>query len=890
MTALTMIFKFTLLVLFVNLSHQQFNTNFNTNTNPNQQQQQSQFPNANQQQQQQQSQFPNQQFPNQQFPNQQFQSPTQKDADGNLQQTIYQFIKSNPRTTRFAELVDRVSQVTVQSLVNVLSASDGQASGRAGYSGLTVFVPINEAITQVPNDIDTVRNDLQNLVVPDRLNLDSLRQLNGQNISKTLGYKPRLVLRTVRNFYLSNKKDTKRKKRQAVYPPVSFQTTSSTFAPNLPNSLSANSFVQTNDSSAYDMYAQKYPNLSQDVASNSPISAKLPYDEVFLLNNALVIDMFELSNGIVYLINSYPRFYDKSLLFLITDNDVNGLGQNLNYWIARAAQSYRLGDENLKNALNAYGPNTYFLPVDSALNKFNDRDKLNNNTFLFDQLFKSHRVSNRILFDYYLDDFTPTVYTDTGLPVVTKHTRVNNQDQIEISIGHVKGRILPEFRNIYCASGVFHLVDTVLAIPGRNAYQEISTIQELSTFRSLIDRNQKYRQLLDQTPSQALYTTRPNAFAPRTVRPAKRQIMTNNMNPNMNNSSFSNNMFPNNNNQFGNQLSGQQQFGAQNNMNQFYNQQSQFNANNVVSDFKLLTILAPTDSAFIAIKDELMRNDSAIEEFLSNHLIVDNNANRAFYTDHDDSVFQNSQSYSTMNPSFTLTAKVTQDGASNQVTLSLANNQAIRTTITNGNSRVSNGVIHIVDRALTSISTSDIASLLEKYASQNTPNQPAFNQFVEALRSTGIFNELKEPSKKYTLFIPTNDALSRYQDIINSNDMDKKKKLLYRHICMDQNLQSNVLQTNQVYQDLICRNLLGQDLTLTKDENGLVSKWKDNAQSKILNDFSGVYSSAYVLEEPLLNNQLPNYGLNNLNSSSNRKFSFYIFSICLTFILFLLSN
>ncbi|CAF1111750.1 unnamed protein product, partial [Brachionus calyciflorus] len=84
---------------------------------------------------------------------------------------------------------------------------------------------------------------------------------------------------------------------------------------------------------------------------------------------------------------------------------------------------------------------------------------------------------------------------------------------------------------------------------------------------------------------------------------------------------------------------------------------------------------------------------------------------------------------------------------------------------------------------------------------------------------------------------------------------------------MDQNLQSNLLQTsNQAYQDLICRNLLGQDLTLTKDQSGLVSKWTDKASSKILNDFSGLYSSAYVLEEPLLNTNLPNYGLNNLNS------------------------
>ena len=812
-------------------------------------------------------QFNQQNFPNQQvtpqtnqqqnFNQQQpFNQQQQQSSDGQLQQTIYQFIKGNSRTTRFAELVDRVSQLAVQNLVNVLSSTDGQSSPRAGFNGLTVFVPVNEAINQIPNDIVTVKNDIENLVITERLNLERLRELNGQNISKTMGYKPRIVLKTVKNFYLQNQARII-KKRQAFYPTT---TSTSTFSPQFPNAqiyTSTNSYgiVQNNDSSAYDMYSQLNPNLNQQTGSNSPISSKLPYDEVFLLNNAMILDMFELTNGIVYLINAYPRFYDKSLLVLLTENDVNGLGQNLNYWIARAAQSFRLGDENLKNALNAYGPNTYFLPVDSALNKFNEREKLNNNSFLFDQLFKSHRVSNRILFDYYLDDSSPVVYTDTGLPVATRHYRVNNQDEIEISIGHVKGRILPEFRNIYCASGVIHLVDTVLGIPGRNAYQEISTITELSTFRSLIDRIQKYKQLLDTTPSstnQNMYTASRPMF--------RRQI---NMNNNSNNQMF------------------QTQYPTQT------NQYNQYNSNQYNSNVKLVTILAPTDSALIGIKDDLMRNDSAIEELLSNHIIVDNNANRVFYTDHDDSVFQNSQTYSTMNPNFMLTANVNQDptGVINIVSLHLSSNPSIRTSVINGNSRVSNGVIHIVDRALTAVSSSDITGLLERYSSQNMPNQPAFNQFVDALRSTGIFNDLKQPAKKYTLFIPTNDALSRYQDILNSNDVEKKKKLLYRHICMDQNLQSNMLQTNQVYQDLMCRNLLGQDLTLTKDQNGLVSKWTDKASSKILNDFTGMYSSAYVLQEPLLNNKLPNYGLNNLNFSNKLRVDLVLFYLAILIVI-----
>ena len=87
-----------------------------------------------------------------------------------------------------------------------------------------------------------------------------------------------------------------------------------------------------------------------------------------------------------------------------------------------------MADENLKNALNSFGPATYFLSTDQAINKFNDREKINNNTFVFDILLRSQRISNRILFDYYLDDSSNNYVTDTGLPVSTVHRRINGQD------------------------------------------------------------------------------------------------------------------------------------------------------------------------------------------------------------------------------------------------------------------------------------------------------------------------------------------------------------------------------------------------------------------------------------------------------------------------------
>ena len=104
---------------------------------------------------------------------------------------------------------------------------------------------------------------------------------------------------------------------------------------------------------------------------------------------------------------------------------------------------------------------------------------------------------------------------------------------------------------------------------------------------------------------------------------------------------------------------------------------------------------------------------------------------------------------------------------------------------------------------------------------------------------------------------------------------------MYRHLCKDQHLDSNFLGTgssqggfptpnnpnqNQNVQ-LTCRNALGQDLTLTKDVTGLMSQWQGNAESKVLNDFPGIYSLAYLLEKPLLNPNLPNMGLNNVNAA-----------------------
>jgi uncharacterized surface protein with fasciclin (FAS1) repeats len=447
------------------------------------------------------------------------------------------------------------------------------------------------------------------------------------------------------------------------------------------------------------------------------------------------------------------------------------------FWVQQAQTSFQRGDENLRNALNAYGPNTYFLPIDSATRAFSEKQMLNNATYLFDVIFRSHRISNQLLFDYYLDDSRKTYYTDTGLPVSTKHRRINGQENIEISIGHVKGRILPEFRNIYCGSGVLHLVDTVMGIPGRSAYQELLVNPELSVFRSVVDMSSRFRQLLDQTPSQML---NPGINQQRLMRhdekpkggPIKRQAIE----PGPANSIYGNN---------------QQHQSPPLPYPQQQPQQQTFQTNN--NNIRFLTILAPSNIALATVPlDQLAGNVTAIDDLLSSHIIIDNSANRVFYTDHDESIFQSGQSYSTLNPLVQLSASVVIDpqGTSNRVTLSSSRNPSLRTTITNGNSRVSNGVIHVVNKAL--IEGGDITQFLQQYA-QGTGGSPAFNQFVDALASTGILRDLTRPDQKYTLFIPTNEALAQYNDIMIGNNQDRKKQLIYRHLCLNANLKSTNL-------------------------------------------------------------------------------------------------
>jgi hypothetical protein len=49
------------------------------------------------------------------------------------------------------------------------------------------------------------------------------------------------------------------------------------------------------------------------------------------------------------------------------------------------------------------------------------------------------------------------------------------------------------------------------------------------------------------------------------------------------------------------------------------------------------------------------------------------------------------------------------------------------------------------------------------------------------MQASGIYNELKQPAKQFTLFIPSNDALARFQAIVSSNDVNLRN--LRKQVC-----------------------------------------------------------------------------------------------------------
>ncbi len=185
---------------------------------------------------------------------------------------------------------------------------------------------------------------------------------DGKNITSqlTFGYKPRYGVRMVGNFYNRQLDQTSataptRRRRQVnnqfgqnnnnqfgqTNNNQFGQTNNNQFGQNTnqmdpngntqmdPNNLNRDGVIQS-DLNMYEQYEQMYGKKPD--YQGPPISPKLPQDELYLLNSAIILDRFELTNGIVYLIDSYPQYYDSSLYMLPKDpNTVTGLGQNIKY-------------------------------------------------------------------------------------------------------------------------------------------------------------------------------------------------------------------------------------------------------------------------------------------------------------------------------------------------------------------------------------------------------------------------------------------------------------------------------------------------------------------------------------------------------------------------------
>ena len=109
--------------------------------------------------------------------------------------------------SQFIELLERsAQQANDQTVVTLLGGNnrvlptDNSNTGR----GYTVFVPVSEAFTNLPQDAEVIRNDLNNLVMKEIITLETLKQMkDGRNITSamTFGFRPRLTVRMVPNFY-----------------------------------------------------------------------------------------------------------------------------------------------------------------------------------------------------------------------------------------------------------------------------------------------------------------------------------------------------------------------------------------------------------------------------------------------------------------------------------------------------------------------------------------------------------------------------------------------------------------------------------------------------------------------------------------------------------------
>ena len=164
------------------------------------------------------------------------------------------------------------TQTNDQTIITLLSGSNSNTP-QSVQTPVTVFCPVNGAFTSVPTDTYMLRNSLYNLIVKGALTLAQLSSMNGQNISQTYGYMPRLSIQVVSNFY---------SRQPSVYTATSSRRKRQTNV--------INSTVSPN--SIYDQYSTLYGTPVTQVNVGANISPKMPQDQV----NTLGLDLTQAFN------------------------------------------------------------------------------------------------------------------------------------------------------------------------------------------------------------------------------------------------------------------------------------------------------------------------------------------------------------------------------------------------------------------------------------------------------------------------------------------------------------------------------------------------------------------------------------------------------------------
>lgn len=158
----------------------------------------------------------------------------------------------------------------------------------------------------------------------------------------TFGTAPRLFVKIVKNFYkrplspIANPLGTSTPTyQQQQQPQNNYPNQNQNLYPNQNQNLYPNqnqnqlySGSMYNNSNIYNQVSGLYSGAQQQYYG-PPISIQFPQDELYLINDAILLDKYELSNGIIYLMNSYPRYYENSLYQILRSNTIAGLSQSL---------------------------------------------------------------------------------------------------------------------------------------------------------------------------------------------------------------------------------------------------------------------------------------------------------------------------------------------------------------------------------------------------------------------------------------------------------------------------------------------------------------------------------------------------------------------------------